>query len=203
MAIDLENRTIQGLNAFAAFVLLNLLYLLSCLPVVTVGAATSALLGVTMRYADEERGRLLRDYLRGFVKDFPRATVVHLILGIPILALFFAARFWSMLDGPLSLAAAVIAVLAALYLFGAWIHATALVAGFRAPLARVLRTALLLPGAEPLRTAGLVLVPAALLVLALVVPGAVWVLLTIGASVGGYVAALLLRSVHRRYGPAN
>lgn len=199
MAIDLESRTIQGLNAFVAFVLLNLLYLLLCLPLLTAGAATSALLGVTARYADEERGRLLRDLLRGFARDFPRATAAHLVLGAPLLALLFAARFWSVLEGPLSLAAAVISVLAALYLLGAWIHAMALVALFRAPFGQMLRTALLLPGAEPLRTAGLVLLPAVLLALALVVPGAGWVVLTVGASVGGYLAALLLRGIHRRH----
>lgn len=199
MAIDLENRTVQGLNAFVAFVLLNVLHLLCCLPLLTLGAATSALLGVTTRYADEERGRLLRDYLRDVVKDFPRATAAHLVLGVPILALLFAARFWSMLDGPSSLVAALVAGLAALYLLGAWIHAMALVACFRATFAQTLRTALLLPGAEPLRTAGLVLVPAALLALALVVPGAIWIVLTVGVSAGAYLMALILRGIHRRY----
>lgn len=203
MAIDLENRTLQGLNAFMAFVLLNLLYLVSCLPLLTAGAATSALLGVTTRYADEERGRLLRDYLRALVADFPRATAAHLILGAPILALLFSARFWLKLDSPLSLVAVLIAGLAALYLLGAWIHAMALVACFRAPFAQTLRNALLLPGAEPLRTAELVLVPAALLALALVVPGAIWVVLTVGASVGGYLMALVLRGIHRRHRTAD
>jgi uncharacterized membrane protein YesL len=135
------------------------------------------------------------------VADFSRATLAHLVLGAPLLALLFAARFWITLGGPLSLVMAVVAALAALYLLGAWIHAMALVALFRAPLAQTLRNALLLPGAEPLRTAGIVLVPLLLLALALVVPGAVWVVLTIGVSVGGYVAALLLRGVHRRFQP--
>jgi uncharacterized membrane protein YesL len=201
MAIDLEKGTVQGLNAFVGFVLLNLLHLVCCLPLVTAGAATSALLEVTARYADQERGHLLRDYLRALVADFSRATLAHLVLGAPLLALLFAARFWITLGGPLSLVMAVVAALAALYLLGAWIHAMALVALFRAPLAQTLRNALLLPGAEPLRTAGIVLVPLLLLALALVVPGAVWVVLTIGVSVGGYVAALLLRGVHRRFQP--
>ena len=203
MAIDLENRTLQGLNAFVAFVVLNLLYLLCCLPLITAGAATSALLEVTLRYVDEERGHLLRDFLRALMRDFPRATAVHLVLGLPLLALLFIARFWITLGGPLSLLGAVIALLAALYLAGAWIQAMGLVAAFRAPLRQTLRNALLLPGAEPLRTAGLVLLPVTLVALALVVPGAGWVVATIGASVAGYLAALILRGIHRRHPSAD
>lgn len=200
MAIDLESRTLQGLNAFIGLLLLNLLHLLCCLPLLTIGAATSALLETLGRFADEERGHLLRDYLRALIANFLPATALHLVLGLPVAALGFAALFWIRLDGLFSLVAAGLTGLGALYLLAAWIHAQGLVAAFRAPLRRTLRNALLLPGAEPLRTAGLVAVPAALLAAALVVPGAPWLLLTLGASLGGYASVLLLRAIHRRAG---
>jgi len=63
MKVDPESPAVQGLTTFLAFVVLNLLYLMTCLPVVTIGVATSALYEVTFRYADEERGNLLRDYI--------------------------------------------------------------------------------------------------------------------------------------------
>ena len=42
MKVDPESPPVQGLTTFLAFVVLNLLYLLTCLPVVTIGVATSA-----------------------------------------------------------------------------------------------------------------------------------------------------------------
>lgn len=200
MAIDLESRTLQGLNAFIGLLLLNLLHLLCCLPLLTIGAATSALFQTLGRFADEERGHLLRDYLRALVANALPATALHLALGAPMAALGFASLFWIRLDGLFSLVAAGLTGLAALYLLAAWIHVQGLVAAFRAPLGRTLRNALLLPGAEPLRTAGLVAVPAVLLAAALVVPGGPWFVLTLGVSLGGYVSVLLLSAVHRRVG---
>lgn len=200
MAIDLEGRTVQGIGAFAVMVVLNLLYLLACVPLVTAGAATSALLEVMLRYADHERGRPLVDFLRALRANLLRATAVHLALGVPVLALLFAARFWFTVGGALSLAGTLMAVLMALYLLGALLHGLALVAAVDEPVRATLRNALLLPGGEPLRTAGLVLIPAGMIALALVVPGAGWLLLTIGASAGGYLAALLLRASYRRLG---
>ena len=44
------------------FIALNLLYLICCLPIITIGAATTALLDVTLHYADGEKGYLIKDY---------------------------------------------------------------------------------------------------------------------------------------------
>src|SRR5699024_1033294 len=65
MNLDLEGRTLHGLTTFAVFVVLIILYLVTCLPVITIGAATSSLYEVGLRYADNERGDPLRDYLAG------------------------------------------------------------------------------------------------------------------------------------------
>lgn len=198
MRIDLENRALQGLTAFGTFVVLNVMFLLSCLPLLTVGAATSALLEVALRYADEERGSPLRDYLAALVGNLRRGTAVLVALGLPILALVFAARFWSSFDSAIALMATLVAALAAIYLLGALLHALALVAAFEAGAVRTLRNALLMPGAEPLRTLGLVLIPLTALLLILVIPTFLVVMGTIGCFLGAFLAALLLRPVYRR-----
>jgi len=50
-------------TVFSQFTLLNLLYIFSCLPIITIGPATSALYEVTFRYLDEERGDLFVGYV--------------------------------------------------------------------------------------------------------------------------------------------
>lgn len=198
MKLDLEGRTLQGLTTFGTFVALNVLYLLTCLPVITIGAATASLYEVGLRYADDERGNPLRDYLRGLMRNARRGTAVLLVLGAPVLLLGFSARFWYSSASVLSLMAMLVAALAAIYLFGALLHAFALVAAFDAGVRTTLRNALLMPGAEPLRTAGLVLLPVTSVLMAMVNPSFLVLLGTIGCSVGTYVSALLLRPVYRR-----
>lgn len=198
MKIDLEGRALQGLTSFATFVVLNLLYLLTCLPIITIGAATSSLYEVALRYADDERGNLLRDYVGTLPRNARRGTAVLLALGVPLLMLLFAARFWYTFGSALSLLGMLVAALAAIYLFAAMLHAFALVAAFKAGVRATLRNAVLMPGAEPLRTAGLVLLPVMTVLLSLVFPSMLVLVGTIGCSVGAYIGALLLRPVYRR-----
>lgn len=198
MKLDLEGRTLQGLTTFATFVVLNILYLLTCLPVITIGAATSALYEVGLRYADHERGNPLRDYCGALLRNARRGTAVLLMLGVPVLMLLFAARFWYSVGNALSLMGVLVAALAALYLFGALLHAFALVAAFDAGVVATVRNALLLPGAEPLRTAGLVLLPLTAVLMSLVIPSTLVLVGTIGCSTGAYLSALLLRPAYHR-----
>lgn len=200
MRIDPESRSVQGLTALLHLMVLNVLYLVTCLPVVTAGAATAALYEVMLRYADEERGYLLSGYLRALGRYAWRGTAVLLALGLPLAASVIAAVFWLSGTSILATVAGLLAVAIAAHLLGALVYGFALVAWFDAPLARSLRNALLLPSAEPLRTGWLILRPVATVAVLYVVPQSAVLVATIGFSVGAYIDALVLRSVFRRRG---
>lgn len=199
MRIDPESRALQGLTGFLAFVALNLLYLALCLPVVTIGAATSALYEVLIRYSDDERGRPLKDFLPAFGRNFGRATLVALCLLPPVVLLAFSGVFWFSHGSTLAGAASVISFLGAAYLFVAFLYGMAQVAYFRSGVRQTLKNALLLPWAEPVRTLGILLIPVTLVALTLIFPPFAIVLLTVGFSVGAYATAFLFRSVFARH----
>lgn len=199
LQIDPNGKAVQGLTTFLAFVALNLLYLLTCVPVVTIGAATSALYEVTIRYADDESGHPLKDYLPAFGRNFARASLASLMLLLPALLLAYSVVFWWANPSVLGGVAAVIAALAAVYLLVAWMYAMALVAWFAAPVKQTVKNALLLPGAEPSRTFGMILIPGALVCITLLFPPFGFILLTVGFSVGAYATAFLFRSVFSRH----
>ncbi len=198
MQIDPENRAVQGLTTFLEFVALNLLYLISCLPLVTIGAATSALFEVTIRYSDDEGGRPVRDFFPALGRNFARATGLSLILLPATAALAFSGVFWLSAPEPLLTGLAVIAFLAAGYALAAFVHAMALVAVYRNTFRRTLVNALMLPMAEPVRTLGILVVPVTALCLILVFPPFWVVVMTIGFSVGAYGCAFLFRGIYRR-----
>jgi uncharacterized membrane protein YesL len=199
MQIDPNGKTVQGLTTFLAFVALNLLYLVTCLPIITIGAATSALYEVTIRYADDESGHPLTDYLPAFGRNFRRASLASLLLLVPALLLAYSVLFWWANPSALGGIAAVVATIAALYLLLAWMYAMALVAWFDAGVRRTVKNALLLPGAEPTRTLVIALVPIALVCIALLFNPFVFILLTVGFSVGAYVTAFAFRSAFARH----
>ncbi|GAA1822243.1 DUF624 domain-containing protein [Agromyces salentinus] len=199
MRIDPENKALDGLTTFLAFIALNVIFLVSCVPIVTIGAAVSALDEVTIRYADEERGRPVAGYFPAFGRNFVQATLLMLCLLVPAAALVFSGLFWLFNPEPFVTALAAIAFLAAAYAFAAFLHAMALVAAYRNSFRQTLKNALLLPAAEPIRTLGLLLIPVTIGCLAVIFPPFVLVVATIGCSLGAYGSAFLFRAVHARH----
>ncbi|MGN8025336.1 DUF624 domain-containing protein [Microbacterium sp. 22242] len=202
MQIDPSSRTVHGLSTFLAFVALNVMYLVTCLPIVTIGAATSALYEVTIRYSDDESGRPVADYLPAFLRNFRRGSLVALILLLPAAMLAFSSVYWFASPSLAGGAAGVVSIAAAAFLFAAFLQGESLVAVFQDGVRRTLKNALLLTAAEPVRTLGILLIPVTLVCLSILFPMFLVIVGTIGFSVGAFVSAYLFRSVHRRHSPA-
>jgi uncharacterized membrane protein YesL len=199
MRVDPDGKALQGVSTFLTFIVLNVLFLVTCIPVVTIGVATSALFEVTIRYSNDERGHLIKDYFIALRRNALRATVVSLTLLVPLVALAFSGVFWLLQNSVVSGAVAIVAFLGALYLFAAFLFGMAIVANFHEPIRRSVKNALLLPAAEPWRTLVLILMPGTVLSLTIIFPYFTVILLTIGFSVGAYASAFIFRSAFARH----
>lgn len=202
MQVNPESRALDGISTLLTFIALNVIYLVTCIPILTIGVATSALYEVTMRFADDERGNLIRDYFSALRVNFLPATAVYLVLGVPVAVLGFGAAFWSAYDSPVSLAATILAAIAAVYLFISLQWGLAQVAGYTNSIGQTLKNSLLLTGAEMLRSLGILLIPVTMVGLTVIMPVFVWVLATIGFSVGSYLTAFLFRGAFARHSPS-
>lgn len=201
MRIDPNSRSVQGLSAFIEFIALNVMFLVSCIPIVTIGPATSALFEVTIRYSDDETGRPVADFLPAFARNFRRGALTGLALLVPIALLTFSAVFWLSTPTVLGSIGGVVAALAAVFLFAAFLYAMALVATVDDGIRRTLKNAVLLAAAEPLRTFGLMIIPVTLVCISILFPPFLVIMGTVGFSVGAYAAAFLFRSAFARHRP--
>lgn len=75
-----ESKVSQVFLRIAYGCYLNLLWALCSIPIVTIGAATTALYDVAMRIAEERDGDLTQQFFRAFRLNFKQATVLWLIL---------------------------------------------------------------------------------------------------------------------------
>ncbi len=87
---DMENPFWTFLNKLADVVILELLWIVTSLPLFTVGAASSAFWHVTLRLSEDTEGGIVSNYFTAFKKSFKVGTVVWLIQ--------FAAGLWIFLD---------------------------------------------------------------------------------------------------------
>lgn len=75
-----EGPVVQTLNKVADCICLSFLWLISCLPVVTIGAATTALYYATNKCIRHGEGHIWREYWRSFLSNFKQATILWLML---------------------------------------------------------------------------------------------------------------------------
>jgi len=197
--IDPESRTVDGLSTLVLFVALNVIYLLCCIPIVTIGAATAALFEVMWRFADEERGHLVRGYFLALRSSWRQASLVYLATVLPALLLLFVSVFWFSLGTGLSAAAGTLCALGAIYCGAAFLFGCTLVARFENTARGTITNAYLFPAAQPLHALGALLVPALMAALVMIFHPVAFLFVTVGAALCGYVIARLLGAAFRRH----
>lgn len=70
----------QALGRLADLVILNLLFVISCIPVVTIGAAATALYSVTLKMVRDEESYILKGYWKSFKENFKQSTIMWLVM---------------------------------------------------------------------------------------------------------------------------
>jgi uncharacterized membrane protein YesL len=70
----------RGLTRLADVMILNLIFIATSLPIITLGASLTALNFTAMRIATGECNSVTGDYFRSFRRNFRQATVIWLIL---------------------------------------------------------------------------------------------------------------------------
>lgn len=94
MKNKLMNPVFDVINTLCNFIVLNLVFLITCLPVFTIGTALSSLYCITLREARGEYGYLVRPYLTEFRKNLKSGTAAFGILFLIGAVLLFNLAFW-------------------------------------------------------------------------------------------------------------
>lgn len=76
---SVEGPLFSGLDRMADLFWLNILFLICCIPVVTIGASTTALYYVTLKMVKNEESHITKSFFRAFKDNFRQSTVIWLI----------------------------------------------------------------------------------------------------------------------------
>ncbi len=77
---SIDSPLMRFLSRVADLMIVNILFLVTSIPVVTIGATLTALNYVTFRMAVGTEGQVARDYFRSFRQNFRQATVIWVVL---------------------------------------------------------------------------------------------------------------------------
>ena len=83
-----DNRLWSSVNSAVDAILLNLMWLITCIPVVTIGAATTAFYYTTHKVIRNQRSGIWKEYWSSFKGNFKQATKTWLIF-LAIFVIFY------------------------------------------------------------------------------------------------------------------
>lgn len=189
----------EFMNTLAAFIGLNVVFLITCLPIVTIGPALTALYTVTMQEARKEHGYIFSTYFKVFKASFKPSFLGGLFYLLIGAVLLFNAAFWSALGtilGNIILLLITFALVASVISF---LYTFPLLARFDGSLKQILKSAFPIAMAHRKYTLALLGVQTAVIVLCLFVPFAKIFMVLLGFSFLAYCNSFLFIRVFRDY----
>ena len=139
---DPDGSIMKALSRVADLAILNVLWLICSLPIVTMGAATTALISVTLKMTDDKEGYLFRSYFKAFKRNFKQSTIGWLIILVALLILGADYYIMCQWDSQLRYGMITVIILAALILLFVGLYIFPLIAKFENTIGEYFKNAL-------------------------------------------------------------
>ena len=139
-----DNVIVRALNKICDMVCLNVLWLICCIPVVTIGASTTALYTVMLKLVKNEEGYILRGFFKAFRSNFRQSTVIWLIILALGLVCWIDYRVAGMMPGTAGFVMRSIFILLGFFLLAVMIYVFPLIARYENSIRATFQSAMLL-----------------------------------------------------------
>lgn len=77
---DMDNGFWRAMNRVADIFILNIIFLICCIPIITIGASTTALYTMTLKIVRDEDTYIAKGFFHAFKSNFKQSTILWLIM---------------------------------------------------------------------------------------------------------------------------
>ena len=99
---NLENPFWQFMTKVGDIILLNIIWLICCIPIITIGPSTTALYYVMLKRVRDEEGNVVQQFFRSFKQNFKQGTIIGVIMTLAGLLFTFDIMFYRDAQGEVS-----------------------------------------------------------------------------------------------------
>lgn len=198
---DMDSPLFRFLNRVGDLLILNILMIICCIPVITIGAACTAMHYVLLKIVRDEEGYLVRGFFKSFVRNFKQATLAWIGMFLMMAVCIGDAMIFSYSDVsfPKVLVIAVIGIGFIALMIG--IYVFPLLARFENTIKNTIRNAAILAFANLPKTLAMVFIYALPLIIAYFSTYFYVFIMMFGISLPAYCAAWLYSGIFKRYEP--
>lgn len=199
MKYNPESPLYQFLTTLAEFIGLNALFLITCIPIFTIGASLSALYTVTLQESRKEYGYIYSTYLKAFKRNFLSATGAFLSELFFALIFIFNAAFWGAQNTVLGNLFLLIMTGLLVLLSMVFLYSFPLIARFQNSIKQTIKNSIYLALNHPKTTLALLMIHALAVVLLLYVSYMKTFMLILGFSFLAYCCSFLFNKIFAKY----
>ncbi len=207
MRFNTDNVVMRALSKICDMVCLNIMWLVCCIPIVTIGASTTALYTVMLKMVKNEEGYIFRGFFQAFKSNFKQSTMIWLILIALGVVWFIDYRVSGMMPGMAGTVMGIVFLAVGFLLLAVTIYVFPLTARYENSIKNTFRNALILTvGKLPYTLLMIVILVAAIfasfwntVTLMMAIP--LWFI--VGGALIAWVNSYILRRVFLIFGEEN
>lgn len=199
-----DSFAMRFLTQLGNLILVNIIFIITCIPIVTIGASLSALYRVTFAIHCKEEVTVLRTYFDTFRSSFKHSTIIS----VPTTAalLFFLYEIYLLffvLDPKYALFQIPVWIMIFIIL-SIWIYSFPMIGLYEQPLKQTIKNSLILAVTNLPVTISTIIVKGGILFLCLAIPkvgviiGSFYILF--GFSLSAFITAFFLKRIFEKYG---
>lgn len=132
------------INMVGDIVFLNLIFIITCIPVVTIGPSLVALYTVTGRIAEGSEGYVIRSYFKAFKDNIYQGMVVGVLLEVICCLLATPAVVFYKSASESRTIGFMLAIIAVIFVLAVTMYIFPLMAGYNSPIATIIKNAALI-----------------------------------------------------------
>lgn len=189
------------LNRVGDLLILNILMIICCIPVITIGAAYTGMHYVLLKMVRDREGYLVRGFFKSFVQNFKQATLIWILM-LLVIAVYVGDILifnYSGMEFPKAVVVAVLAVAIILLMMAVYVFP--LQSRFENTIRNTLRNALILAFANLPKTLLMMVLYALPLVICYFSTYAMLFVFLFGISAPAYGAAWLYSGIFKKLEP--
>ena len=199
---NLDSPFMQFLTKVANLMILNMLTLVCCIPIVTGGAAVTAMYYVTLKMAKGEEPYIIKGYFKSFKENFKQGTVIWIIL-LAVTALI--AMDWNIIihgmEGRGAQFMKIVMFVISTFLVLTALYVFPVLSRFENTVKQTLKNSFLMSILNLPKSILIVIIHALPVVLILISVSLVPVVFLLGLSVVAYLCSMLYVKIFRRFEP--
>lgn len=202
---NMDNPVFRTLGKLADLMILNICFIICCLPVFTIGAALTGMNYVTLKIAEEEEGYIAKGFFKSFRQNFKQATVIWLILLVFGVVLGLDFYILSGSTGTMVKTMRIILLIVSIFYAMVLVYVFPVLARFDNPIKVTMKNSLIMAIADFPRTIVMVVITVGSVLITLfnsytIAYGLlIWILF--GFSLVAYLNCLFMKKVFAKYMP--